>query len=89
MFYSSMKKSKNTQNSIKKIIIKKSRQYKQYFQVGLGTIAKEILGNEPILSHKELDKDLAFVKKHGIEVAVIFRPSGLNKKYLKIIKKYL
>lgn len=89
MFYSSMIKSKNAQNSIKKIIIKKSKQYKQYFQVGLGTIAIGILGNEPILPPKNLEKDLDFIKKQGIEIAVIFRLGGLNKEYFKIIKKYL
>ncbi len=89
MFYSSMIKNKDSQNSIKQIIIEKSKQYRQHFQVGLGTIATGILGDEPILSPKNLDKDLAFLKKHGIETAVIFRLGGLNKEYLKIIKKYL
>lgn len=89
MFYSSIIENKNTQNSIKQIIIKKSKQYGQHFQVGLGTIAIGILGNEPILSPENLDKDLVFLNKHGIETAVIFRLGGLNKKYLKIIKKYL
>ncbi len=68
--------------------LKKLKNKSQY-SISLGTIAKGILGNEPILPPKKLEKDLRFVKKAGFEKVIIFRLAGLNKKYLKIIKKFI
>lgn len=89
MLYSSMIKNKSTLDYIKNFIICKSKEYTQNFQVGLGTIAVGILGNEPILSPENLDKDLNFLKNNNIKTTVIFRLGGLNKEYLKVIQKYL
>lgn len=89
MLYSSLIKNKFILNRMKNFIIQKSREYGKNLQVGLGTIAKGILGNEPILSPKQLDNDLKFLRKNEIETAVIFRLGGLNKKYTEIIQKYL
>ncbi len=55
LFYSSMKLESIFKNQIKKFIIHKSKEDGQNFQVGLGTIAKGILGTEPILSPTSLD----------------------------------
>ena len=57
--------------------------------ISLGTIAIGILGNEPILSSKQLERDLEFVKKQGFKKVVIFRLEGLDKEYVKVIKKFL
>mgnify|MGYP001569101821 CR=1 FL=1 len=59
------------------------------FVVALGTIAVGINGNEPILSPKELDRDLKIMKSNGISDAVVFRLGGLNKKYIDVIKEYV
>jgi len=59
------------------------------FLVGLGTIAIGVLGDEPILSSKLLERDLRLCKEIGIKEVVIFRLGGLNKEYLKVIKKVL
>lgn len=62
---------------------------KSNHSISLGTIAIGILGNEPILSSENLEKDLAFVKKVDFKKVVIFRLEGLNKNYLDIINKFL
>ncbi len=89
MFYSSMIKNKFVLEKIKSHIKKRAEELGDKLQVGLGTIARGILGDEPILSPKKLDKDLSFCKKQNIDTVVIFRLGGLNNDYLKIIKKYL
>ncbi len=89
MFYSSIIKHTSVQNNIKKDIIKISRHLGDNLQVALGTIAKGIIGNEPTLSPKDLDKDLAYFKKQGIETAAIFRLGGLNEEYMRVIKRHL
>lgn len=69
------------------IIIGK-RLFGKNFIVGLGCIATGIMGNEPLLTPEELERDLKIVKKSKIKDVVIFRLSGLNKKYMKIINEY-
>ena len=86
MWYSSMMK-KGINNVIKKNLQKIKD--KSNYSISLGTIAIGILGNEPILSPENLEKDLNFVKEIGFEKIVIFRLEGLNKKYLDIINKFL
>ena len=88
MLYSSVIKSKIVLSQMKKFISKKSKEYGKNLQVGLGTIAKGILGTEPLLSPKQLDRDLKFLKENNIKEATIFRLGGLNKEYLKVIRRY-
>jgi len=70
-------------------IRKLHQRYGKNLQVGLGTIATGILGNEPILQPQELERDLKEMKKIGISEIVIFRLGGLNKEYVKVIKRYI
>ena len=85
MFYTSMKSHKEIKNTKKYLSgIKNKKQY----AVSLGTIAIGIQGNEPILSPKNLEKNLEFVEKVGFNKVIIFRLGGLNKKYLKILNKF-
>ena len=85
MFYTSMKSHKEIKNTKKYLSrIKNKKQY----AVALGTIAIGIQGNEPILSTKNLEKDLKFVEKVGFNKVIIFRLGGLNKEYLKILNKF-
>ncbi len=85
MNYSSMVP-KPTKNYIKKIL--KNIKNKKDYSISLGVIAKGILGNEKILSTKELKKDLEFIKKIGFRKVIIFRLGGLNKQYMNIINKF-
>ncbi len=54
-----------------------------------GTIAKGIIGTEPILSLEQFEQDLIIAKKAKLKEVIIFRLGGLNKDYIKVIKKYL
>ncbi len=86
MFYSSM-----ISRPVRKHIISHLRKIKDKnnYVIGLGTIDLGILGDEPILSPENLEKDLELVKKLGFEKVVIFRLSGLNQEYLRVIEKYV
>ncbi|MBI2046572.1 hypothetical protein HYT26_00205 [Candidatus Pacearchaeota archaeon] len=86
MYYSSILSVK--MNKYIKRILPKIKN-KQNYSVSLGTIAKGIFGNEPILSPKNLEKDLKFIKKIGFDKAIIFRLGGLNKNYIKVINKFI
>ena len=61
-------------------------EYQDNFIVAFGTIAKGITKKEPILSPKQLKKDLILAKNLGIKEIIIFRLGGLNKEYTKILK---
>jgi len=86
MWYTSMI-SKAVNKNIKKNLIK--LRDKDQYSIGLGTIAHGIFGNERILPPEALEKDLEFVKKAGFKKVIIFRLEGLNKDYLKVIKKFV
>lgn len=87
MYYTSMHKlvRKIFLNNIRHL----SKRYGKDLQVGLGVIATGILGNEPILSPKQLARDLKEMKQIGVKEVVIFRLAGLNEKYIKVIKEFL
>jgi len=86
MWYSSMF-SRYFNNKVKKNLI--GLKNKSNYSISLGTIAIGILGNEPILSPKNLERDLEFVKKNGFNKVVIFRLGGLDKDYINILNKYI
>lgn len=86
MWYSSMI-SKFLNEKIKKNLQKLKN--KENYSIRLGTIATGILGDEPILSPESLKKDLKFVKESGFNKVIIFRLEGLNKKYIKILNKFV
>ncbi|MGY4884256.1 MAG: hypothetical protein ACP5NZ_01625 [Nanobdellota archaeon] len=85
MWYSSMI-SKAYNRKIKKYII--GIKDKSNYSVSLGVIARGILGNENILSPKDLEKDIEFIKNAGFNKIIIFRLGGLNKEYVKILNKF-
>jgi len=89
MLYSSLISNEKVLGLMKNFVVKNFREYGQNLQVGLGTIDKGILGNEPILPPEKLDKDLNFLRRNEIGTAVIFRLGGLNREYLKVIKRYI
>lgn len=86
MFYSSATDGETAKIWKNKILEIKD---KSNYSISLGTIAVGILGNEPILSPENLEKDLEFVKEAGFEKVIIFRLGGLNKEYIKILNKFL
>ena len=82
MFYSSMHHVSNLEEELKG----EKEKYGNNFIASFGTIAKGILGYEPILSFKDLKNDLEEAKKAKINEVIIFRLGGLNKGYVKVIK---
>lgn len=60
---------------------------KSQYSISLGTIARGISDNEPILSPEDLERNLKFVKQAGFNKTIIFRLCGLNKKYISTINK--
>lgn len=86
MVYTSMHDYK--EKFLKKEFSKGVELYKDKFLVGLGTIAVGQEGNEPKLSSKQLERDLTLARQAKIKEVVIFRLGGLNKDYLKVIKKF-
>ena len=85
MWYSSMI-SKIMNTNIKKNLVELKNKFQ--YSISLGTIAPGIWKDEPILTPKNLEKDLEFVKKAGFNKVIIFRLGGLNKEYIKIINKF-
>ncbi|MBI2652746.1 hypothetical protein HYX00_04745 [Candidatus Woesearchaeota archaeon] len=90
MLYTSfLKNHPNVEHFLERQMEIGKRAFGENFVVALGTIASGINGNEPILSHKELERDLIIAKNNGINEVVIFRLGGLNEEYVKVIKKLL
>ncbi|MEA3378342.1 MAG: hypothetical protein U9Q69_01760 [Nanoarchaeota archaeon] len=85
MIYSSMHD--YGKNFIKKEVEFGVKNYGNNFLVALGTIAVGIKGDEDILDLKVLERDLGICKKAGVNEVIVFRLGGLDKDYLKIIKK--
>jgi len=87
MFYTSMMPPM-LRGMLEDTIIRNSRRWGKRFGVGLGTIARGILGTEPILTPGELERDLRFLERVGVGRAVIFRLGGLDEEYSKILRRY-
>ncbi|MBI2151380.1 hypothetical protein HYU21_01490 [Candidatus Woesearchaeota archaeon] len=62
------------------------KEFGNNFLVAYGTIARGVDGSEPILSVKQLEKDLKIARNMDVKEAVIFRLGGLNKEYLSKIE---
>jgi hypothetical protein len=88
MLYTSMLKIENKEKYVRGVIRNNKNRFKRY-SVGLGLIER---GEEdhvtPLISPKELERDLTIVKKERIREVVIYRLGGLNKRYLSVLKKY-
>lgn len=69
---------------LNRIIIHNKKIYKDKFILSLGIIAKG-LGDEGLISPKELRKCLDIAKINDIQEVVLFRLGGLNRQYLNSI----
>lgn len=54
----------------------------------LGTIARGIHGNEPLLSLEQLKKDLVLAREQKMKEVIIFRLGGLNKEYVRLLARF-
>jgi hypothetical protein len=75
------------ENFIVKEIARGKEEWGENYLVALGTIAKGVKGNEPLLSPEQLEKDLQLCQRCGIKEVIIFRLGGLNQEYWRIIKR--
>ncbi len=85
MWYSSMRTKKVNKKVARGLLRIKN---KSNYSISLGTIAIGMMGNEPKISPRNLEKDLKFVKNAGFKKVVIFRLEGLNKNYVKVLNKF-
>ncbi|MBT4651240.1 hypothetical protein HOC13_01840 [Candidatus Woesearchaeota archaeon] len=58
------------------------------FLVALGTIAKGVGGNEPLLEAKQLDDDLQMAEEIKVKEVIMFRLGGLTKEYVSVLKAF-
>lgn len=65
------------------------KEYGKNYLVALGTIAPGISGCEPKLSLSQLEEDLKIAEYVGIKEVIIFRLGGLDRKYLKVLNKFI
>ncbi len=87
MFYHSMHPSFN-KDFFRKELQRGKELHQDNFIASFGTIASGMKGNEPILTKEQLNQDLKIAKENNIQEVIIFRLGGLDKEYLKIIRKY-
>lgn len=74
-------------NKITKFEGKGSQEHPGRVGLGLGTIATGVLGNEPILSAEDLEKDIAWAHESNAANVFIFRLGGLTTEYIKALNK--
>jgi hypothetical protein len=56
--------------------------------LGLGVTATGVLGNEPLLTAKQLADDLDWAEQSGAREVCIFRLGGLNESYISVMQRY-
>ena len=61
---------------------------KKQKSVGLGVTAVGILGDEPLISAQNLEKDLELARSSKTKTVTIFRLGGLNKEYAGVINNF-
>ena len=65
------------------------KRFGKRLHIGLGTLTHGILGNEPVISLKILERDLRICKELGIEEVILFRLGGMNKEYQKVLERFI
>lgn len=70
------------------LVRKEKEKYKEKFGIVVGTIAIGEMGNEPILTPKELYRDLKILKEEKVNNVYLFRLGGLNREYVKVLKEF-
>jgi hypothetical protein len=74
------------EEKLRKRLKKGVQKYGSSYLIGLGTVAKGVLGWERILSAEELERDLRIAREEGVAEAVVFRLGGMNEKYAKVVE---
>ena len=66
-----------------------SKKYGDKFVIGIGCTTTGILGDEPLITKEEFERDLKFAKENNVKKVAIFRLGGLDKDFVRILKKYV
>ena len=74
--------------SVTDMIRRTKKEPHSQLELGLGTIATGVMGNEPILSPEKLQHDLGFMRENNFTTATIFRLGGFNQEYHSIVKPF-
>lgn len=74
---------------LRKELLRGKAEFGNNYLIGLGTIARGIDGNEPILSPELLQRDLRLAEECGIREAVVFRLGGVDGKYKQVLKQFV
>ena len=74
---------------LKKVIKEYYEKYNADIVIGLGLLEKGVGSNEKVISPEQLERDLKICKELNVPEVILFRLGGLNKEYLKVIKKFL
>ena len=67
---------------------RQQERYKGHFSVALGTIARGVFGNEPILPPRDLAKDLSDLRQLEVDDIALFRLGGLDEPYVDVLNEH-
>ncbi|MAG52562.1 MAG: hypothetical protein CMH62_01215 [Nanoarchaeota archaeon] len=73
----------------RRVVKKWGKRHSDKFVIGIGCTAIGILGDEPLITKEEFERDLKFAKENGMKKVAIFRLGGLDKEFVDILKNYL
>ena len=80
--------SKLTDSLFEQEVRKGVKNYGNKFSVSLGCLNIGALGNEPIITPEELERDLEVVQKEGVSKVYIYSLVGINPEYVNIIEQF-
>ena len=66
-----------------------AKEWGSRMQVGLGTIATGVFGNERVIPPEELQRELLRCELAQVQEVVIFRLGGLNEDYLRVMDPFV
>lgn len=73
---------------VKQELSRGKKEYGKNFLVAYGTMGTGIQRTEPNISVEQLKLDLRLAREVGIREVVLYRLGGLNRDYVKVLKKY-
>ncbi len=89
MYYTNKLNKKFLRKMAEKTITNEIKKYGDNFELALRSNALGIFGKNPNMSLDDFKRDFEFAKSKKIHTVTIFRLEGLDKEYLKLIKKFI
>jgi hypothetical protein len=88
MYYSSLLTNEFIQRRIVNYLRGLRASSHEPMELGLGTIATGVQGDEPVLPAAQLAQDLAFARELHVDTVTVFRLGGLTPEYLGVLRKF-